>query len=125
MEIKTGYFAKGKKYKELGYTIVSVARFNPRGWTGIHLIELAPQARLVFAYKEGQLSQEDFIDKYREYLSRNVYLIKSTIDDLKKFNVDKVVLCCYEKPSDFCHRHELAKFLNDNFNYNIEELIIN
>lgn len=28
-----------------------------------------------------------------------------------------IVLCCYEKPGDFCHRHILAEWLGD-----VEEL---
>jgi len=26
---------------------------------------------------------------------------------------DNVVLCCYEKPGDFCHRHILIKWLGE------------
>ena len=42
MEIKTGYFAYAKKYGELGYKCVSIARVTPKWYRGIRLTELAP-----------------------------------------------------------------------------------
>ena len=33
-----------------------------------------------------------------------------------------IALVCYEKPSDFCHRHLVAKWLKEN-GYNVEEWI--
>ena len=29
-------------------------------------------------------------------------------------NGKNIALICYEKPSDFCHRHLVAEWLNDN-----------
>ena len=34
----------------------------------------------------------------------------------------EIVLLCYEKSTDFCHRHILREYLNENFNTNITEL---
>jgi uncharacterized protein (DUF488 family) len=40
------------------------------------------------------------------------------IDDL-----NKVILICYEKPSDFCHRHLVAKWFIEN-GINCEEFSV-
>ena len=37
-------------------------------------------------------------------------------------NGKDVVLLCYEKRGDFCHRHLLAKFLEEKLTINIDEL---
>lgn len=41
----------------------------------------------------------------------------------KQYGKNKdIALVCYEKPSDFCHRHLVAKWLKEN-EYNVEEWI--
>ena len=34
---------------------------------------------------------------------------------------DTIALVCYEKPSDFCHRHLVAKWINENTNIEVRE----
>ena len=36
----------------------------------------------------------------------------------------EIVLVCYEKPTDFCHRHLVADWLNE-YGYDVQELILN
>ena len=36
-------------------------------------------------------------------------------------NGKDVALCCYEKPGDFCHRHLVAKWMNEKLGVQIEE----
>jgi len=38
----------------------------------------------------------------------------------KRHRMDKVALCCFEKPGEFCHRRLVAEWLNDK-GYKIEE----
>ena len=56
--------------------------------------------------EEWQLNKEEII-KQLEYISQ------------KNDNAD-IVLVCYEKKGDFCHRHILTEWLGSD--YNIEEL---
>lgn len=45
----------------------------------------------------------------------NLYSKNEVIEDLKRFSndIDKIVLLCYEKPNDFCHRHLVSNWLHD------------
>lgn len=49
-------------------------------------------------------------------------ILQKYVDDInKRLQYDDVFLLCYEKPKEFCHRHILAKFLNENFDLDIQE----
>ena len=39
-----------------------------------------------------------------------------------RFSEKDVVFLCYEKKGDFCHRHCLAKFLEDFYGLEVKEL---
>lgn len=60
-------------------------------------------------YKEqvlGKLKPIDIINKIRKLSVENGF--------------KEVVLLCYERPNDFCHRHLVAEWLRE-AGYNIEE----
>lgn len=120
MEIRTGYFAYAKKYTELGYKCVSIARVKPKWFDGVSLYELAPPINLLERYKRGIVSEEVFKEEYLFYLK--------SIDIESIFNGlstdDKLVLLCYEKTNSFCHRHILAEYLNKKYDLYINELIV-
>ena len=41
--------------------------------------------------------------------------VNNVIKDLKSLvNNNSIVLICYEKPDDFCHRHLVANWFNEN-----------
>ena len=52
---------------------------------------------------------------------------EQTLKEIKSMvPADKdIALCCYEKPTDFCHRHLVAEWLNNNTDENIEEWVAN
>ena len=105
MKIYTGYFAQIKKYREAGLETISIARFN-RYYIGKSMKILAPSADMIHDPKP------DYIPKYNRILSR---LSKEGI--LKEISLlsggKDVVLLCYEKPGDFCHRTLVAKWLSE------------
>lgn len=123
MEIKTGYFAQSKKYKEAGYVVVSITRFPPKWFSGLNIINLAPSAKLLMDYKSGKIDWDDFSREYLNYLESLCDFPKNTLVSLTN-TCNKIVLCCFEKSDSPCHRHILAKYLNETFNFNIEEFII-
>lgn len=119
MKIKTGYFAYTKKYEELGYRCISIARVTPKWFRGICLPELAPTFDLLDRYKRGLVSEVDYKEEY-EFMLKRV-----NIDGvLKNFNKDdKIIFLCYEKSSSFCHRHILAEYLNTNYGLDVKEYV--
>lgn len=69
-------------------------------------------AFIVKPYKDGEIDQQEYIrrytdqlDKYRENILGVIEYFKSTLKDY--------ILLCYETPDKFCHRHILAKYIND------------
>lgn len=105
---------------------VSISRTAPSNSCDIQLIKLAPTADLLQKYKSNLITDEEYTSIYNSQLLKlenDGYIVKfvkalSTLQELHGY----VVLLCYEKKGDFCHRHLLAEYLNNNHNTNIREL---
>ena len=75
---------------------------------------VVPPKRLVYNYKAGVISEEQYTVEYNKLLKNNTYDIITELHDLRRKHEGKaIILTCYEKTGDFCHRHLLSKFLND------------
>ena len=84
---------------------------------------LAPSRNNVFNLKNDCMSQEDFTNAYLDKLKGlDMEQILEDIYDLEGITDSEVIFLCYEKSDDFCHRHILREYLNENFNTNITEL---
>lgn len=104
--IYTSYFAKIKKMSpEQKARCISIARFTPKGVDIPQHIYLAPSKDILFRYKQDG-DKEAYTKSYLNYLGS---LDASRIVK----NLEGKILCCYEKPGDFCHRHILAEWLKE------------
>lgn len=84
---------------------------------------LAPSSDNVFKLKNNKMSQEDFTNAYIDKLKGlDLEQILEDLYDYEGIMDTEIVLLCYEKSIDFCHRHILREYLNENFNTNITEL---
>ena len=112
----TGYFAKEKKYRELGLVPVSISLYTPQWFNGAKYTKLSPNTSILFSYEEGKLDQDGYARRFiNEVLNQLDY--KAVIADLEVLtntNQENIVLLCYEKASDFCHRHIVAEWLSYN-----------
>jgi uncharacterized protein YeaO (DUF488 family) len=111
--IYTGYFANIKKYPKNVCT-VSISRYTPRWYSGLIYKGVSPSTDLVLKYKSGRITKPKYTQQYiaevfPTFNSPHIHL--NNICQLCK-DCKVVILCCYEKPSDFCHRHICAKMLN-------------
>lgn len=65
-------------------------------------------------WKSNQIDEFMFKHKYiteledRGLTPAGVYALLSEVADKRD-----IVLCCYEKPNEFCHRHILAEWLGN------------
>lgn len=121
MKISTSYISKINKIKELGMVPVSVTRFLPETLKVENIPELSPESIILFRYKRDH-NVSKFTESFKLQLSKlNKEKIINKLEDIsqKNDNAD-IVLVCYEKKGDFCHRHILAEWLGSD--YNIEEL---
>lgn len=119
MKVYTSYYAKLKKIPE-DIIAISIAGKCPDFYNGIQYKKLAPKY--------------DFFQQWKKNNDNNYYIyhfnkeVLNTLDPQVVYkeleilsNGKDVVLLCYEKPTDFCHRHLVAGWLNDNGIY-CEEL---
>lgn len=118
--IYTGYYAKLKKYEEAGLIPVAISGKVPDFYNGLTYREFAPKWEMYKRWKAGELDNIGYTEEYKKYLNT---LDKEEIrDDFDSpHNCNNTILLCYEKSGDFCHRHVLADWLEENFDYKVEE----
>lgn len=116
--IKTSYFSKYK-----GYYGVSISLSKPKQYICKEYKKLAPPYWLLQKYKQDK-DTEYYIQKYQKNVLDKLNPSEVYNDLLNLFKNDEdIVLLCWEKSGDFCHRHLIAKWLEDNIeNLEIEEI---
>lgn len=116
MKIYTSYYARSRNFPDM--THIRISTSAPK-WYPVEtkaLPELYPGFELVNAYKSGQVSEDEYVRQYTEKLDRlDKTVLLQKIEQLSGGN--DVLLLCYEKEGDFCHRHLVAQWLG-----NISEL---
>ena len=113
----TGYYSQLKKYLADGLYPVSIAGKCPDWYHGAQYKKLAPKWSFFSEWKNGSHKGDN------DYYTKNFYeLVLNELDpaqvikELEGFtgvSSDKIILLCYEKPGDFCHRHLVADWLNN------------
>jgi uncharacterized protein YeaO (DUF488 family) len=116
--IYTTYFAKLKKLPE-NVVPIAICRYVPKGLNCYRYFELAPNPDTLLDYKHtGDI--EKFTKDYKEQILARLDPC-GLVDDLMKLIGNKnIALGCYEKSTDFCHRHLVADWLR-NAGYACEE----
>ena len=112
--IYTSYFANWRNFPE-GSLMIGVTRFPPTFWeNGINIAALAPSEDLLRRYKNKQIDEYVFKTIYLTELADRGFNSKAVRNLLNAVSKNRdIVLCCYEKPEDFCHRHILAEWLGE------------
>lgn len=107
----TSYFAK---VPQIEYPL-SIARINPEWYDRPSYPKLAPSKELLFDFKYGSHKgdTEFYTAEFLKYLETLDF--KEVMQELSGIYgpdaLDCLTLLCYEKPSDFCHRHLVANWL--------------
>ena len=122
----TSYFGKRVKYRE-NVLPVAICAKPPKGWTGACYKKLAPPYELLMEWKNDPRNDDYFGVKRKQYYDAVLSKldVQEVVKDLQRkypgcvepiWESDKyhIVLLCYEKPSDFCHRHFVAQWLSEN-----------
>ena len=114
MKIYTGYYGNLRAYK--GMALVAISLSQPR-WLSPRLPQYDPLFPERWMLK---MERPEYTEIYDQILGRVIY--PNFIDWLKSVSGDKdVVLLCYEKPSDFCHRQLVAEWINNHGEFNVTE----
>ena len=116
--IYTSYFAKLKSLPE-NIIPISICGKAPDWYKGLQYKKLAPKYGFFMEWKKNhdndyyiKCFSEQVLDKLNALTVMRdlIDLVNSTEDHIGK----EIALICYEKPSDFCHRHLVSKWLNSN-----------
>ena len=90
--------------------------------------ELAPSEKLLFQYNKALTKTPSlknwFTEKYLKELDllRESNKLQNYIDQLQELvKYNDVFLLCYERSSEFCHRHILSWYLNEYYKLGIRE----
>jgi uncharacterized protein YeaO (DUF488 family) len=117
VKILTGYFAYNTRHINSDMVPVSISLGTPRWFKGTHEMKsLAPSREiLAITKKGGEDATGAYTEAFRNYLGAlNREVIVQKIAKISQENGGApVVLCCYEKLEDFCHRHIVADWLNE------------
>ncbi len=102
-------------------TAISVARFPPKWYQGHELKSLAPSPKLLGKAKSGKINNDDYTKEYLSALEA-AFSPESLYEILTRFAGDgDIVLLCFEKPGDFCHRRLVARWLERHLNIRVDE----
>ena len=116
--IYTSYFARCNKLPK-GLVPISIARQAPADYTGLEYKTLAPAWDILSEYKQTK-DERTYIQQYNYQL----FLLSAdqVVKELKELaQSDQIILLCYEKPDDFCHRHLVAQWLTEH-GYDTQEI---
>ena len=118
MKIVTTYFAKLKTLPD-NIVPVSICGKAPTWYNGLQYKKLAPRYEFFMKWKKDH-DNDYYIKCFNEQVLSSLdpkIVVKELMD---KAGSENIALVCYEKPRDFCHRHLVAEWLNNN-GYTVEE----
>jgi uncharacterized protein YeaO (DUF488 family) len=99
---------------------VSICAKAPEWYTGIQYKKLAPTYEILMKYKKDH-DKDSYIEHFQKEVldklnsSQVVLDLLGLVGNFKGLNYyPDIALVCYEKPTDFCHRHLVADWLNVN-----------
>lgn len=111
MKIYTSYYAR-IKYLPENVIPISIAISTPKFYNGLVYKKLAPTYDILNKWK-AEHNEEEYIEEFNKILQ--VLSVEEVIKDLLVLGEgNDVALICYEKATDFCHRHLVAKWLTEN-----------
>ena len=131
--IYTSYFAKLKSLPD-NIVPISICGKAPDWYKGLQYKKLAPKYGFFMEWKKTH-NNDFYIEHFQKEVldSLNPSIVLNELqcmipNEIKEkmqspaYNNDEyhIVLICYEKPDDFCHRHLVADWLNEN-GYKVEE----
>lgn len=116
--IYTSYFAKLKSLPD-NIIPISICGKAPDWYTGLQYKKLAPKYNFFMEWKENH-DNDYYIKCFNEQVLNRLNPMRVYQELCSLAKSDEICLVCYEKPTDFCHRHLVADWLR-NRGFDIEE----
>lgn len=116
--IYTSYLAKLKELENHNIIPISICGKAPDWYRGLQYKKLAPKYGFFMEWKKNH-NNDYYIEHFQAEVLDGLNATDVILDFSKmvhSFNVGEsdIALICYEKPSDFCHRHLVAEWLKKN-----------
>lgn len=119
MKIYTSYFANLKNLEKEDIFPIAICCYSPKWFNGPNLGSIAPTPDILEKCKS---SHAEYEKRYKTEVLSIFKDISTLINRISYISGGKdVALCCYEKPSDFCHRHIVAKWLEEQAGIEVKE----
>lgn len=107
--IYTTYFANLRNLPK-PITPIAICGSVPKFYTGLCYKKLAPKYSFFSKWKEDH-DNDYYIEQFNKLVLGELNQ-KDVVNELSSMvNTEDIALVCYEKPSDFCHRHLVADWL--------------
>lgn len=108
---------KLKNWKKNNIIPISICGKAPDWYKGLQYKKLAPRYEFFMKWKKNH--DNDYYIEHFQSEVLNALSVKNVMIDLINLMPDRsskhdIALICYEKPSDFCHRHLVADWLIKN-----------
>lgn len=114
--IYTSYFGNLKRIENP----LAITARPPVWFKGPNYHKLAPNELLLWDHKNKKINDYEYITLFTKLLDllspREIY------NELIETYGENVTLLCFEKPPQFCHRHIVAIWLQDNLGITVSEL---
>lgn len=111
--IYTSYFGKLKSFPD-NIVPMAICAKAPNWYKGLQYKKLAPKYDFFMKWKENH--DNDYYERCFAEQVTGKLSADTVVNELKEMvgdNSKEICLVCYEKPTDFCHRHLVAKWLRD------------
>lgn len=118
MKIYTSYYGNLKNLPN-DIKKISISTTIPKKIVCDSYAPAAPPPEILKKYKQNEINEQEYEQEYMQYL--NTLDAQKVIHHLRKLARNKdIVLLCYEKSEDFCHRHIFVKWLKEACNMQIQ-----
>lgn len=112
MKIYTSYYANLKNISLSMYQPISIAGRCHDWYHGLEYKKLAPKKWFFNEWKTNH-DNNFYVRCFHDEVLNNLNK-EEVIKELESMSYGRdVVLLCYEKPGDFCHRHLVAEWIGD------------
>lgn len=119
MKIYTSYFANLKNLEKEDIFPIGICCYPPKWFNGPNLGAIAPTPDIL---EKCRSSHAEYEKRYKAEVLSIFKDVSTLINKISYISGGKdVALCCYEKPSDFCHRHIVAKWLEEQAGIEVKE----
>lgn len=116
--MKTSNFANIAKLVKANEPYAGISLYPPSWYVGPDLKSLAPTPELFHAH--SRLTQQQYKEQYQRDVLGRLDPEKTYNDIVSKYG-DSIVLLCFEKPGDFCHRRLVAEWFEEKLQVEVPE----